>query len=124
MAGAAENRTVRQDGSAQLSSAGVLPRSGTAAPETGVSAGFCATSAFARQEADFCRRFEQACNTHGLTQREREILFTAIHGYTIDNIADRLSISRETVKSGLARAYARAGVNGKQAFLALMDEQG
>ena len=103
--------------------AGTLPRGGMSAPEAGVSAGLCATSGFARQEADFCRRFEQTCDAHGLTQREREILFTAIHGYTIDNIADRLSISRETVKSGLARAYARASVNGKQAFLALMDEQ-
>lgn len=93
-----------------------------------VSGNSSAVPPFAQQEADFCRRFELACNAHGLTQREREILFTAIHGYTIDNIADRLSISRETVKSGLARAYARAyaraGVNGKQAFLTLMDEQG
>lgn len=82
-----------------------------------------APSPFARQEADFCRRFELACDARALTQREREVLFEAVHGYTIDNIAERLCISRETVKSNLARAYARAGVNGKQAFLAFMDEQ-
>ncbi len=76
---------------------------------------------FLSQEKDFARRFERVCDERGLTRREREVLFTALHGYTIDNVADRLTISRETVKSDLSRAYARAGVNGKQAFLALMD---
>lgn len=80
-----------------------------------------AMGGFAQRELDFCRRFEQVCSMRGLTEREREVLFVAVHGYTIDGIAEQLTISRETVKSNLSRAYSRAGVNGKQGLLALMD---
>ena len=73
-------------------------------------------------EIDFSRRFGAVCEQGGLTERERDVVLQAVHGYTIDNIADRLCLSRETVKTTLSKAYARAGVNGKQAFLARMDE--
>lgn len=70
---------------------------------------------------NFARRFEELASERGLTPRERDVLFEAVHGYTIDHIARKLSLSREAIKSSLTRAYARAGVSGKQAFLALMD---
>ncbi len=75
-------------------------------------------------ELSFCRRYRSVCKDKGLTPREQEVLFEAVHGYTIDHIALRLSISRETVKTTLSKSYARAGVSGKQAFLQLMDKYG
>ena len=71
---------------------------------------------------DFARRFDAVCALHDVPPGEREALLQAVHGYTIDNTAANLGLSRETVKTSLSRAYTRMGVNGKQAFLALMEE--
>ena len=78
-------------------------------------------------EIAFIRGFREVCEERHVTPRERDVLFEAIHGYTIDNIAVRLSISRETVKTTLSKAYAHVGVSGKQEFLQLVEarkEQG
>lgn len=74
------------------------------------------------QAVEFARRFDRVCDLHSVPRGEREVLFLAVHGYTIDNIAAKLPISRETVKTNLSRAYTRMGINGKQAFLGLMED--
>jgi DNA-binding CsgD family transcriptional regulator len=84
------------------------------------------TSAIARnslieRELRFGSRFQYLCEDKNLTEREREVLFEAVHGYTIDHIAKKLSLSSETVKTYLGRAYARIGTNSKQGVLKMMD---
>lgn len=72
-------------------------------------------------EIEFSMCFKQLCEEKKLTQREREIVFEAIHGYTIDSIAGRLDLSKETVKTYLSRAYRRMGTHCKQDVLKLID---
>lgn len=50
------------------------------------------------------------------------MLFEALHGRTVEGVAETLFLPRDTVKTYLSRAYARAGVNNKQAVLKLIDE--
>lgn len=73
-------------------------------------------------ERAFCESFVRVCDRTGVPKRERQVLFMAAHGYTIEGTASRLGLSRETVKTELARAYARTGTGGKQAFLAMVDD--
>lgn len=75
----------------------------------------------AQNEKTFSLCFAKPCEDKQLTQCEQEVLFEAVYGYTIDNIADKLCLSRETVKTYLTRAYAHAGVNNKQGILHLID---
>ena len=61
------------------------------------------------------------CERYGLTERERDVLYETLHGRTIDGTAERLGLSRETVKTISSRAYARMGANGKADVLTLID---
>ncbi len=74
-----------------------------------------------QQAIDFAHRFDGVCSLYNIPAGERDALLQAVHGYTIDNIAANLGVSRETVKTSLSRAYARMGINGKQAFLSLIE---
>ncbi|WP_296013047.1 helix-turn-helix transcriptional regulator [uncultured Adlercreutzia sp.] len=71
---------------------------------------------------EFCLKFEEFCEAKSLSDRERDVLFEALHGRTVEGVAEVLFLSRDTVKTYLSRAYARAGVNNKQAVLRLIDE--
>lgn len=73
--------------------------------------------ALAAREADFLARFQRFCDENQLSERERDVLLEAVHGYTVDAIAENLGMSRETAKTHLRRIYARAGVGGKQDIL-------
>lgn len=75
-----------------------------------------------RRGIDFCLKFEQFSVDKNLSERERDVLFEALHGRTVEGVAETLFLSRDTVKTYLSRAYARAGVNNKQAILKLIDE--
>ncbi len=74
-----------------------------------------------RGAALFARKFDRLCAAYNVPNGEREVLLQTIHGYTIENTAINLGLSRETVKTNLSRAYTRMGVNGKQPFLALLE---
>jgi DNA-binding CsgD family transcriptional regulator len=75
----------------------------------------------AEREMDFIIRFSRLCDEIKLSDRERQVLFEALHGYTINGIAAKLFLGRESVKTYLSRAYSRAGVKGKQEFLKMLD---
>ncbi|WP_303203257.1 response regulator transcription factor [Raoultibacter timonensis] len=60
-------------------------------------------------------------NEAQLTEREKEVLREAMHGYSIDNIAKHLNLSSQTIKTYLSRSYSRLGVASKQAVLELLD---
>lgn len=48
-----------------------------------------------------------------LTRRERVVLAEAAHGGTVDEIAARLWVTRNTVKSQLSSAYRKLGVSNR-----------
>ena len=70
---------------------------------------------------EFHRRFERFCAERGLSEREHDVLLETLHGYTVDAVAEKLCISRETVKTYLSRIYSRAGVSGRQELLGELD---
>lgn len=69
----------------------------------------------------FTAGFEALASRFRLTQREREVVFEALHGYSRANIAKKLCLSPETVKTYLNRAYTKAGVTSKQELIALIE---
>lgn len=75
------------------------------------------------KEIAFYRSFQIIADGAELTDREREVLNEALHGYSINNIAKHLNLSPQTIKTYLSRAYGRVGVTSKQAFLDLIDEE-
>ena len=74
------------------------------------------------EELEHVRRLRAVSSEYGLTDRELEVVFQAVHGYTIDATAKILGLSRDTVKTHLSNAYHRCGVRGRQEFLDLMGE--
>lgn len=74
-----------------------------------------------QKEIEQFRRFRLLCEDRQLTKREEEVLYEAMHGYSIDHIAERLCLSRQTVKTYLSRSYNRLGVSSKQEALKLLD---
>lgn len=62
---------------------------------------------------------EVLCASVELTERQREVVRWAAQGLSNKQIARILGISPETVKTHLHHAFARAGVNGRMALLAV-----
>lgn len=62
--------------------------------------------------------------TRPLSDREREVIALAADGLTDDQIAQRLLISRETVRTNLKRSSAKLGVTGRTALVAKAIRQG
>lgn len=58
-----------------------------------------------------------------LSRQELRVLVFSIQGLTIREIAERLEISRSTVKTYLQRIYAKTQTTGKKALLARMGKQ-
>ena len=79
------------------------------------------SSPLLRKEIEQFRRFKRLSQDKHLTQREEEVLYEAMHGYSIDHIAERLCLSRQTGETYLSRSYGRLGVNSKQEALKLLD---
>ena len=54
----------------------------------------------------------------GLTEREHEVLELAAEGLSTTQMADRMFLSRATIKTHLAHVYAKLGASGKAAAVA------
>lgn len=61
---------------------------------------------------------ERNCDWTALTERQREIVACAARGLSNKQIARRLGISPETVKTHLHHVFERQGVHGRVALLA------
>lgn len=66
-------------------------------------------------------RVEAFCRTYALSAREQEVLVEFVHGYSMESIGRRLSISKDTVKTHVQRIYRKAGVSGKQGLVEFID---
>ena len=60
----------------------------------------------------------------GLTEREREILVLVAEGLSNDDIADRLAISRHTVKTHINRAMTKLGAHDRAQLVVIAYESG
>jgi DNA-binding CsgD family transcriptional regulator len=58
-----------------------------------------------------------------LSDREREVLALALTGLSAKAIADQLTLTQATIRSHLARIYAKAGVGGRVELLAKVRSQ-
>jgi DNA-binding CsgD family transcriptional regulator len=64
--------------------------------------------------ADQCM---MAIERYGLTKREAEVMCLVARGRSVPHIAERLAISRSTVKTYVARIYQKMSVNDRQEML-------
>ncbi len=62
--------------------------------------------------------------THGLSERERDLLPMVVQGRSIKDIADELVVSRNTVKSHLSHVYAKFGVHAREELMAALADAG
>jgi len=60
----------------------------------------------------------------GLTRRESEVLVLAAEGRSNDELAVKLHIGRETVRSHLKHVYEKFGVNDRAAAVAIAWQEG
>lgn len=67
-----------------------------------------------------CRELARA---HGLSLRERDVLYLMATGITGKEIADRLTLSYNTVKSHIRHIYDKLDVHRKQDLVDLIEQQ-
>ncbi len=65
----------------------------------------------------FTLQCEKAIEDFGLTAREAEVLSLIVRGRSVPHIAERLAISRSTVKTHIERIYQKFGVNERQEMI-------
>lgn len=56
-----------------------------------------------------------------LTPREKEVLIEILHGYSMGNVAKKLYISSETVRTHMKNIYQKTGTSNKQALIKAID---
>lgn len=60
----------------------------------------------------------------GLTRREREVLIEIMHGYSMPNVAKKLYISPETVRTHMKNIYRKTETTNKQSLIRMIDSIG
>lgn len=74
--------------------------------------------AYPRAEAlYFARQCEEAIRRYGLSPREAEVLSLVVRGRSVPHIAERLYLSRGTVKTHISRIYQKLGVGSRQEMI-------
>jgi DNA-binding CsgD family transcriptional regulator len=72
-------------------------------------------------EGILSRRAQLFGASHGLTERECEVLAQLVRGRSNSNIAAQLYVTSGTVKTHLAHIYRKLGVNGRQETIEALD---
>lgn len=94
-------------------------RASVADPSSPAGPAFAAAPAFAGaqppapdgSQADLARRCDELAWRYGLSERERDLLDLLARGLNAQQIADELTVSRNTVKTHMAHIYAKAGIH-------------
>lgn len=71
----------------------------------------------------FALRLDAFSSRVQLTPREQEVLIETVHGYSRTNIAKKLALSPETIKTYQNRIYNKASVSSKQELIALIERE-
>ena len=66
-----------------------------------------------------CSRFDALADDHGLTNREKDILYLLAQGRDLAFICETLFLSKNTVKSYQKTIYAKLDVHSKQEIIEL-----
>lgn len=66
-----------------------------------------------------CQKFSE---THGLTERQQEVLYHLGKGRNARFIQNKLGISEHTVKTHIYNIFAKAGVHSQQELMSLLDD--
>lgn len=75
-------------------------------------------------EARVAKRVGQLAAERGLSAREREILLLLASDYSVERIAEQLTISAETVRTHKKRIYAKVGVHKHEDLMRTVRSQG
>lgn len=79
--------------------------------------------AYPRAEAlYFARQCEEAIRRYGLSSREAEVLSLVVRGRSVPHIAERLCISRGTVKTHITRIYQKFNVRDRQEMIDAIEQ--
>jgi DNA-binding CsgD family transcriptional regulator len=60
---------------------------------------------------------------HGLTEREEEVFVLLAKGYKVDNIAEELTVSYNTVRAHIRSIYQKCGIHSQKEFIALVNSR-
>lgn len=69
----------------------------------------------------FARQCEAAIERYELSPREAEVLSLVVRGRSVPHIAERLYLSRGTVKTHIARIYQKFGARDRQAMIDIIE---
>ena len=72
---------------------------------------------------EFSARIDAFAARLSLSEREKEVLTETLHGQSRAGVAEKLYLSPDTVKYHLSRIYQKAGVNSRQALVALVEKE-
>lgn len=70
----------------------------------------------------FARQCEEAIRRYGLSSREAEVLSLVVRGRSVPHIAERLCISRGTVKTHITRIYQKFNVRDRQEMIDAIEQ--
>ena len=83
-----------------------------------------AATATAAADAASSSAIDEVCARYGLSERERVLLGLLAEGLNALQAADRLTVSRNTVKSHMAHIYAKTGVHTRSELEELLEDCG
>lgn len=69
------------------------------------------------------RRCDVLTVKHGLSPREREVLYYLGRGYNHGYVAEKLYISENTVRTHVRHIYGKLGINSREELLSLIDSE-
>jgi DNA-binding CsgD family transcriptional regulator len=75
---------------------------------------------FSGTGADYVHRYADLDAAFSLTQAENNVLLHLLDGYDVKQLAGRLEVSVETVRSHIRKIYQKTGVNGREALFRLV----
>ena len=110
-------------GSSASAGGSVSSNTGIAGSST-VSAGDSSSAADARETGVLQKRIDYIAETHFLTEREREVMELAYHRMTNPEIAEKLCISKYTVKNHMHNIFEKLDISARADLIMFIDKGG
>ena len=91
---------------------------------SGASAGDSSSAADAGESGALQKRLDYIAETHFLTEREREVMELANHRMTNPEIAEKLCISKYTVKNHMHNIFEKLDISARADLIMFVDKGG